>query len=95
MFNALGARLALPHDRVRLKWIDDQELTLQHFRFHFRDVWKRITISTVILNGALNPDYEGKRSHCLKIKLAGKQGSALYSIVAKYKKFAKCSNLTF
>jgi hypothetical protein len=28
VFNGLGARLAVPHDRVRLKWIDDQELKL-------------------------------------------------------------------
>jgi hypothetical protein len=33
--NALGARLAVPHDFVRLKLIDDQELTLQNFRFQF------------------------------------------------------------
>jgi phage pi2 protein 07 len=31
--NALGARLVVPHDRVCLKWIDGQELTLQNFRF--------------------------------------------------------------
>jgi hypothetical protein len=26
--NALGAQLAVRHDHVHLKWIDDQELTL-------------------------------------------------------------------
>jgi hypothetical protein len=33
--HALGARLPVPHDIGRLKWIDDQELTLQNFRFQF------------------------------------------------------------
>jgi hypothetical protein len=30
-----GIGLAVPDDHVRLKWIDDQELTLQKFRFQF------------------------------------------------------------
>jgi hypothetical protein len=31
----LGARLAVPHERVHLKWLDDQELTVQNFLFQF------------------------------------------------------------
>jgi hypothetical protein len=33
--NALGARVAAPHDCVRLKWKNDQEWTLQNIRLQF------------------------------------------------------------